>query len=243
MGGSHERSTPKEPRSVSERSVGSSGSQRSKTSWGAAQSSPITSARLAMEATLVAGQAEAFRREPGELPGGEAGSASLPHRVDQLEVEPVPPASARPVEPLRMPEDREGAAELRRPVEKLEHPRPRLRGREPFVALLGEGRVHHGERHLDEVGRTFAREVPRPERVRDAGPEAERVRKAERGVVAEADPGERREVPVRVDAEVVVALPEQRAVELREQRPLPREPVEVVGGEIAAVDRKSTRLN
>ena len=48
IGGSQERRTPNEPRSVSERIVGSSGSQRSKTNCGAAQSSPITRTRLAM---------------------------------------------------------------------------------------------------------------------------------------------------------------------------------------------------
>ena len=72
--------------------------------------------------------------------------------------------------------------------------------------------------------------------MRDAGAEAERVREAERRVVAEADPGERREIPVRIDAEVVVALPDQRPVELRQQRTLAREPVEVLRREVAAVE-------
>src|SRR3954454_13799170 len=143
IGGSHEWRTPNEPRSVSERMVGSSGSQRSKTNWGAAQSSPITSARLAIGATLVAGQPEAFRCETRELPGGEAGAAPLAHGLDQLEVEPVPPTRARPVEPLRMPQDRESAAVLGRPVEKREHTRLRLGRREPAVPLRGERRVHH----------------------------------------------------------------------------------------------------
>src|SRR5215470_15106624 len=107
IGGSQERSTPNEPRSVSERMVGSSGSQRSKTNWGAAQSSPITSTRLAIEPTLVAGQPETFRCEPRELPRGQADPAPLAHCLDQFEIEPVPAACARPVETLRMPEDRE----------------------------------------------------------------------------------------------------------------------------------------
>src|SRR5439155_26227155 len=101
IGGSQERRTPNEPRSVSERMVGSSGSQRSKTNWGAAQSSPITRARLDIDPRLVAGQPEAFRCETRELAGGEAGAAPLTHGLDQLEVEPVPPALGRAVEPPR----------------------------------------------------------------------------------------------------------------------------------------------
>src|SRR5881394_3781421 len=138
IGGSQERRTPNEPRSVSERIVGSSGSQRSKTNWGAAQSSPITRARLAIKPTLVAGQPEAVRCQTRELPRGQADAAPLAHRLDQLEVEPVPPARARPVEALRMPEDRECAAVLGRPVEEREHARLRLRSREPGIPLLGE---------------------------------------------------------------------------------------------------------
>ena len=68
IGGSHERRTPNEPRSVSDRMVGSSGSQRSNTNCGAAQSSPITRTRLAIAPTLVARQPELFRCETGELP-------------------------------------------------------------------------------------------------------------------------------------------------------------------------------
>src|SRR5207253_556354 len=83
------------------------------------------------------------------------------------------------------------------------------------------------ERHLDEVGGPVAREVPRTEGVRDAGAEAEGVREAQRRVVAEADSGQRREVPVRVDAEVVVAMPYQRPVELRQERALARESLEI----------------
>src|SRR5690242_21063052 len=129
---------PNDPRSVSERMVGSSGSQRSKTNWGAAQSSPITSTRLAMAPTLVAGQPQTFRCQPGKLSCGEADAAPLAHGLEQLEVEPIPAPRARPVEPLRMPEDREGAAVLGRPVEELEHTRLGVRCRESLVPLRGE---------------------------------------------------------------------------------------------------------
>src|SRR5262245_45833154 len=125
IGGSQERSTPKEPRSVSERMVGSSGSQRSKTNWGAAQSSPITRTRLAIAPTLVAGQSEAFRCETRELPRRQADAAPLAHGLDQLEIEPIPATRARPVETLRMPEDRESAAVLGRLVEENQHTRLR----------------------------------------------------------------------------------------------------------------------
>src|SRR5215468_1574157 len=92
IGGSHERSTPNEPRSVSERIVGSSGSQRSKTNWGAAQSSPITRTRFAIASTLVTRQSEAFSRKTGEFTGREADASALADSLDQLEVEPVPAA-------------------------------------------------------------------------------------------------------------------------------------------------------
>ena len=134
-----------------------------------------------------------------------------------------------------MPEDRERTALLGRPVEQLEHARLRLGCREPRVTFLGERRIHHRERHLDEVCGTVLGKVPRPERVRDAGAETEGVREAQRRVVTEANPGERRKVSVWVDAEVVVALPDQRAVELRQERPLARESFEVLRGEVAAV--------
>src|SRR3954468_5919080 len=236
IGGAHERSAPNAPGWVSERMAGSSGSQRSKTNWGAAQSSPITRARLAIERTLVTGQPEALRCQTRDLPGGQTDAAPLAHGLDQLEVEPVPSARTRTVEALRMPEDRERASLLGRPVEKPEHARFRLLSREPGVPLLGERRIHHCERQLDEVGGAVACEVPGTERVRDAGAEAERIREAERRVVAEADSRERREVAVRIDAEVVVALPDQRPVELRQQRALAREPLEILGGEVTAVE-------
>src|SRR3974377_1192210 len=86
------------------------GSQRSKTNCGAAQSSPITRTRLAIPPTLVARQPELVRCETGELTRGQADAAALAHGVDDLEIEPVPPARARPVEALRMPQDRKPAA-------------------------------------------------------------------------------------------------------------------------------------
>ncbi len=89
-------------------------------------------------------------------------------------------------------------------------------GAQPLVARLGERRVHHGERHLDDRGGLVALEVPRMERMRDPGAEAERVGEAERRVVAEAEPAERNEIPVRVDAEVVVAMPGERPGEALE---------------------------
>src|SRR5262249_41415811 len=118
IGGSHERRTPNEPRSVSARMVGSSGSQRSKTNWGAAQSRPITRTRLAIAPALVARQPQLFRCETGELPRGQTDAAPLADCVEQLEIEPVPTARAGPVEALRMPQDREAAPMLSRPVEE-----------------------------------------------------------------------------------------------------------------------------
>jgi hypothetical protein len=61
MGGSQLRSTPKLPLSVSERSVGSTSSQRSKTHCGAAQSSPMTSA-FEDTTAMLAGRERAISR-------------------------------------------------------------------------------------------------------------------------------------------------------------------------------------
>jgi hypothetical protein len=41
---------------------------------------------------------------------------------------------------------------------------------------------------------------------------------------------------VRIDAEVVVALPDQRPVELRQERALACEPLELLGGTVAPVE-------
>ena len=102
---------------------------------------------------------------------------------------------------------------LGRPVEQRQQAALGLLDREAEVARLGERDVHRRERDLDEVERAVVLEVPRPERVRDAGPEARRAAEAEARVVREAELGERREVRVRIDAEVVVALAVERRAE------------------------------
>jgi hypothetical protein len=135
-----------------------------------------------------------------------------------------------------VPENRETATVLGRPIEQSQHPRLGGRGRQPSVPLLGQRRIHHREWHLDQIGGLVPRDIPHPEWMCDPGTEAEGVWKAERGVIAEADVGERHEIPVRIGAEVVVAVPEERPVQLREKGALPREAVEVLGGEIAAVE-------
>src|SRR4051794_29248296 len=112
-----------------------------------------------------------------------------------------------------MPQQGEGAAELRCPVEQLHQLRLGSLCGETEVALLRERRVHRGEGDLDQVQRLFAFEVPGPEGPRDAGAEAEGVGKAQRRVVTQADLRERREVPVRIDAEVVVAMAGDRSGE------------------------------
>src|SRR5438128_5951290 len=98
---------------------------------------------------------------------------------------------------------------------------------EPLKALLGECCVHRRERDLDDRGRLLLLEVPRMERMRDPGPEAERVGKAERRVVLEAELAERDEIPPRIDAEVVVAVALDRPGETPERRGLRGKPVEL----------------
>src|SRR5262245_25498609 len=140
------------------------------------------------------GNAQPVGRRAGELPGGDTHAAPLPNGVEHLEVEPVPAAGARRVEPLRMPEDREAAPVLGRPVQEREDVPLGRSGGETLVPLLGERRVHHRQGHLDEVGRRVSLEIPGAERMGDPSAEAEGIGKTETRVVVEADPLERNEV-------------------------------------------------
>ena len=66
-------------------------------------------------------------------------------------------------------------------------------------------------------------DVPRSEGLCDPGPEARRTTEAEARVVREPEVGERREVRVRIDAQVVEALPVERRAEALELRLLVRD--------------------
>jgi len=105
-------------------------------------------------------------------------------------------------------------------------------GGQPEVALFGERRIHRGERDLEHFAGCLALEVPRVEGARDARAEADRVREAEGRVVAER---QLRDVPVRVAAQIVVAMPVDRTGELLERRFLLEQPPSVVSGRVAAV--------
>ena len=107
--------------------------------------------------------------------------------------------------------------------------------RQAEVALFRERRIHCGERDLDEVEWLVSLEVPRAERARDAGPEADSVRKAERRVVAETGGRERREVSVRIRAKVVIAVAGDRAGERLELLLLRSEADRIVRCGVAAV--------
>jgi len=109
-----------------------------------------------------------------------------------------------------VPEDREGAAVGCRPVEQVQEPRLGTLGRQAEIALLRQRRVHRGERDLENVRGRVALEVPRVERPRNPRAKADRVREAERRVVAER---QRINVPVRIAAQVVVAVARQRTGE------------------------------
>src|SRR6266550_7306777 len=104
-----------------------------------------------------------------------------------------------------MPEDGECPAVLGGPVEEPHELRLGPLRRESEVTLFRERCIHCRERDLDEAEWLAPLEVPRVERAGDPRPEAERVREAQRRVVAKADGPEGGEVLVRIHAEVVVA--------------------------------------
>ena len=134
-----------------------------------------------------------------------------------------------------MPEDGERATVLRGPVQEFHELRLRALRRQAEVALFRERRIHCGERNLDEVEWLVSFEVPRAERTRNAGPEADSVRKAERRVVAETGGRERREVSVRIRAKVVIAMAGDRAGERLELLLLRSEADRIVSRGVAAV--------
>src|SRR4029453_4218467 len=78
-------------------------------------------------------------------------------------------------------------------------------------------------------------DVPGPKRMGGAGPEAWGIGEAERAVVRQSGSNERREVRVRVDAQVVVAVPAHGACERLEKLLLGGQVCAGVGGGVAAV--------
>src|SRR5213592_1932973 len=171
-----------------------------------------------------------------ERTGLQARPTTSPHVLDQPAVEAVPAWQERRVVLLGVPEDREAAAVLGSPVEQRREPRPGLLDAEVQVALGGQRDVHRRERHLDQVVRRFPLEVPGPERMRDPGPESDRVAEAEGRVVGEASRLERAQVSVRVDAQEVVALALDRPGQRLEPLLLAREALGIVCGRVAAVE-------
>src|SRR5204863_529317 len=83
--------------------------------------------------------------------------------------------------------------------------------------------------------RPVSLEIPGTKGMRDPRPEPNRVREPERAVVREAELLERRQVSMRVDAEVVVALAGDRACEPFELLLLGRERPGILRGGVAAV--------
>src|SRR5919204_1266990 len=84
--------------------------------------------------------------------------------------------------------------------------RPGASRRETEITPLRERDVHRRERHLHEMHRRIAVHVPRTEWTREPGAKTERVGKAERRVVPQVGVFDIAQVPVRIDAKVVVAL-------------------------------------
>ena len=64
------------------------------------------------------------RRECNQLRSGHADAAALTDRVKEAEVQAIPPARGRWIEPVGMPQDRERRAVDRGPVEQALHTRP-----------------------------------------------------------------------------------------------------------------------
>ena len=159
-----------------------------------------------------------------QLARREADAAALAHGVEQAQVEAVPALRGPRIEAVRVPEHREAAAVLGRPVEEREQtaPRPRARrdrGTAPRRAsrpstASGISTRSSGRSAATSHGRKGCA-IP----ARKPGASG----KPERRVVAEAEPGKRGEVRVRVDAEVVVALAADLRAEVRERRHLVRE--------------------
>src|SRR5207253_279942 len=114
---------------------------------------------------------------------GQADAATVADRGEQTLVQAIPSRSRRAVEATAVPEQREAAAVLCGAVDEVEERTLGSRGREAEVLTRAEGRVHRGERDLDEVECAVRCKVPRTKRMCDAGAEAGRRREAERGVV------------------------------------------------------------
>ena len=146
-----------------------------------------------------------------ELGGRNAAAAALLNTRQQPRIEAVPASRGGRVEAVRVPEDGECSAVLGRPVEQSHELGLGAFCRQSEVALIRERGVHRGERNLDEVEWLIPLEAPRPERAGDPGAKADRIRKPERRVVAKPRGREGGEIPVRVHAEVVVAVSCDRA--------------------------------
>ena len=110
-----------------------------------------------------------------------------------------------------MPEDGKCSAVLGGPVEQSHELGLGALCRQPDVALFRERGVHRRERDLDELEWLVPLEAPRSERARDPGAKADRIRKSECRVVAKPRGRDGCEIPVRVHAEVVVAVSCDRA--------------------------------
>ena len=92
---------------------------------------------------------------------------------------------------------------------------------EPQVALLGQRRVHHRQRQLDQAERPVLGQVVGPVGEREAGPQADRIAVALARVVGEAEPVDLGQGRVRLVAQVVEAhAGDGGAGQLLQPRPL-----------------------
>ena len=136
-------------------------------------------------------------------------------------VDAIPAARVLAAEAVGVPQDRHGSAHAGDPLEQLQRPLESLGRPQPQVALLGQRRVHHRERELDQVERPILAHVVGTVREREAGPQADGVAVALAGVVGEAEPLELGQGRVGVVAQVVEPHPRDGGARQQlEPRPL-----------------------
>ena len=123
----------------------------------------------------------------------------------QLVVHPIPAAGVGPVEAVGVPQDRRRAARLGNPLQHHLGAGQAARRCQAQVARLGQGRVHHRQRQLDQAQRTVGGQVVGPVGMREAGPEARPIGEPLAGVVGEALAVELGQRLVRLVAQVVEA--------------------------------------
>ena len=176
------------------------------------------------------------RPRPPRARGRDQAPTAAGHPFQHRVVDPVPAARVLAAEAVDVPEDRDRPADVGHPFEQPQRALEAGGGREPQVALLGQGRIHHRQRQLDQAERPLLGQVVGPVREREPGPQADRVAVALARVVAEAEPVELGQGRVGVVAQVVEAHSRhRRAGQLLEPGPLLGDPLGPLRARVARV--------